>query len=136
MIPDKIQVPLMPSIMVIKDEGDALYNKIQKLIEEESTSEKSYGPDVINLQEMVHQPGDCNQGSLYDRPKLSRREAEVLQLLAMGKTPDQMALKLGITPSMVRKHLYRLRAKFKTDSRDQLMAMAGYLRLCNPYQVE
>jgi DNA-binding CsgD family transcriptional regulator len=126
----------MPSIMVIKGEGNALYNKIQKLIEEESTSEKSYGPDIVNLQEMPHQPGDCNPGFSYDRPKLTRREAEVLQLLAMGKTPDQMAYKLGITPSMVRKHLYRLRAKFKTDSRDQLMAMAGYLRLCNPYQVE
>lgn len=67
-------------------------------------------------------------------PKLSMRESEVLQYLANGLSPDQIALKLGIKVRTVRKHLDHLEAKFKTDSRDQLMARAGYLRLCNPYQ--
>jgi len=67
-------------------------------------------------------------------PKLSLRESEVLQYLANGQSPDQIALKMDIKVRTVRKHLDNLEAKFKTDSRDQLMARAGYLRLCNPYQ--
>lgn len=126
----------MPSIMVIKDEGESLYNKFQQMVEEENATGSSFGPTVISLVEIKQHSIENDPASSYIRPKLSRREAEVLQLLAMGQTPDQMALKLGISLCTIRKHLSRLRAKFKTNSRDQLMAMAGYLRLCNPYRVE
>jgi len=68
-------------------------------------------------------------------PKLSMRESEVLKYLASGLSPDQIALMMKIKVRTVRKHLDHLEAKFKTVSRDQLMARAGYLRLCNPYLV-
>ena len=68
-------------------------------------------------------------------PKLSLRESEVLQYLAYGFSPDQIAVKMKIKVRTVRKHLDNLEAKFQTNSRDQLMARAGYLRLCNPYQI-
>ena len=69
-----------------------------------------------------------------EKPQLSLRESEVLQNLANGLSPDQIALKMGVKIRTVRKHLCNLEMKFKTDSRDQLMARAGYLQLCNPYQ--
>jgi len=70
-----------------------------------------------------------------DSPKLSIRESEVLHYLADGFSPDQAALKMGIKVRTVRKFLYKLEVKFNTCSRDQLMARAGYLRLCDPYRV-
>jgi DNA-binding CsgD family transcriptional regulator len=69
-----------------------------------------------------------------DHPKLSLREAEVLQYLANGLSPEQTALKMEIKTRTVRKYLGNLRNKFNTESRDQLMARAGYLRLCDPYR--
>jgi DNA-binding CsgD family transcriptional regulator len=67
-------------------------------------------------------------------PRLSKRESEVVQCLALGMSPDQTAEVLQITVWMVRKHLDKLEVKFGTTSRDQMMARAGYLRLCNPYK--
>lgn len=69
-------------------------------------------------------------------PKLSHRETEVLQFLADGLTPEQTALRMAIKTCTVRKYLTNLRKKFKTDSRDQLMARAGYLGFCDPYKEE
>jgi DNA-binding CsgD family transcriptional regulator len=71
--------------------------------------------------------------SEIELPKLSQRENEVLQHLANGFSPEQIALRLGIKVRTVRKYLANLVLKFNTCSRDQLMARAGYLKLCNPY---
>ena len=78
-----------------------------------------------------------NQAShpIIDHPRLSLREAEVLQFLANGLTPEQTALQMDIKVRTVRKYLDNLRRKFNTGSRDQLMARAGYLRLCDPYKI-
>ena len=67
-------------------------------------------------------------------PRLSVRESEVLQCLAFGLSPEQTAMDLNITTRTVRKHLDNLAVKLGTNSRDQMMARAGYLRLCNPYK--
>ncbi len=58
----------------------------------------------------------------------------VLQLLARAYTPDQIALKLGLTEATIRLHISALKKKFGTDSRDQMMAMAGQLGLCDPFE--
>jgi len=67
-------------------------------------------------------------------PALSERQISVLQLLAMAFTPDQIALKLGLTEATIRLHIRALKKKFGTDSRDQMMAMAGHLGLCDPFE--
>ena len=43
---------------------------------------------------------------------------------------------MGLSENAVREYLKILKKKFKTDSRDQLMAMAGYLGLCDPFKNE
>ena len=60
----------------------------------------------------------------------------VLQCLANSLTPEQTAIKMGLSENAIREYLKILKEKFKTDSRDQLMAMAGYLELCDPFQNE
>jgi len=89
---------------------------------------------VINYQgtSLTISPNQPPQPNIV-HPKLSLREAEVLQYLANGLSPEQTALKMNIKTRTVRKYLGILRKKFDTESRDQLMARAGYLRLCDPY---
>jgi len=67
-------------------------------------------------------------------PALSERQMRVLQLLARAYSPDQIALKLGLTEATIRLHIRALKKKFGTDSRDQMMAMAGQLGLCDPFE--
>ena len=57
-------------------------------------------------------------------------------MLASSLTPEQTAIKMGLSEESIRLYLKILKKKFKTESRDQLMAMAGYLGLCDPYQKE
>jgi DNA-binding CsgD family transcriptional regulator len=79
-------------------------------------------------------PNQASQPNI-GHPKLSLREAEVLQYLANGLSPEQTALAMKIKIRTVRKYLGNLRKKFNTESRDQLMASGGYLRLCDPYKI-
>ena len=71
-----------------------------------------------------------------NRPAVSLRECQVLRYMSNGLTPEQTAAKMGITIRTVRKHLDNLKRKFKTDSRDQLMARAAYWKICDPYDDE
>ena len=127
----------MPVIKVNSDEGDILDQNFKGLDGGENM--------LLELPDPCRSVGDYHGYEFtitskeapspeIEGPKLSMRESEVLQYLANGLSPDQIALKLGIKVRTVRKHLDHLEAKFKTGSRDQLMARAGYLRLCNPYQ--
>ncbi|NPV78403.1 MAG: helix-turn-helix transcriptional regulator [Anaerolineae bacterium] len=132
----------MPSIVVINDEGSVLY---QNVVE-----------DVQDLVKIIRDgrnvPGyaldDCPEVQVYGlivlagqplkpkrkAPALSERQISVLQLLARAYSPDQIALKLGLTEATIRLHIRALKKKFGTDSRDQMMAMAGHLGLCDPFE--
>jgi DNA-binding CsgD family transcriptional regulator len=55
---------------------------------------------------------------------LTRREAEVLQLVAMGKDNGELAGELGISVATVRKHLERIYAKLGVKSRVAAAARA------------
>lgn len=55
---------------------------------------------------------------------LSRREREVLRLLASGLSNDEIACKLCLGEATIRTHTYRLRRKLKLKSRAQLISFA------------
>lgn len=55
---------------------------------------------------------------------LSRREAQVLRLVARGADNDAIAAELAITPSTVRKHLERIYGKLGVHSRTEAAARA------------
>ncbi len=58
-------------------------------------------------------------GNSSDNKKLSEREQEVLQLVAMGYTNFQIAIKLTITENTVKAHLQNIFAKLKVKSRTE-----------------
>ena len=133
----------MPSVLILDDNGEILY-----LNENQSTEEAlrmlGRGTTPAQPDSSVH-PIDIlkTKGGAYiaadfrkpiKHPILSPRETEVLICIANALSPEQTAIKLGIKVRTVRKHIYSLMKKFSARSRDQLMARAGYLKLCNPYQ--
>lgn len=55
---------------------------------------------------------------------LSRREIEVLELVAEGRTNEQVALALGLSAHTVKMHLERMRSKLGVHDRAALVAVA------------
>ena len=131
----------MPSIVVINDEGSVLYQNVvedgQDLVKiiREGRNAPGYALDdcpevqVNGLIVLVEQPPKPKRLT----PALSARQASVLQLLAKAYTPDQIAIKLGLSEATIRLHISALKKKFGTVSRDQMMAMASTLGLCDPF---
>jgi DNA-binding NarL/FixJ family response regulator len=67
-----------------------------------------------------------------DEQALSHREQQILQLLADGRTPDQVADALVISPKTVRNHLSRAYDKLGVDNRTQAIVIGlqrGFIEL-------
>ncbi|MBI2935794.1 MAG: PAS and helix-turn-helix domain-containing protein [Chloroflexi bacterium] len=62
-------------------------------------------------------------------PRLSRREMEVLRLLAAGMTTQQVAKTLGVQPVTARNHVTRLLTKLGVDNRLQAVVYASQRHL-------
>ena len=133
----------MASIVVYSDEGNVLYTNIVDDVQElvktfhDGSILPGYSgstpPVRINGMIIFAEPVSTPKKTA---PKLTAKQCMVLQCLANSLTPEQTAIKMGISESTVRMHISALKKKFKTESRDQLMAMAGYLGICDPYQKE
>jgi DNA-binding NarL/FixJ family response regulator len=57
-------------------------------------------------------------------PSLTRREREILRLLADGMRNEQVAQELAISPLTVRTHIKHAMEKLKADTRTQAVASA------------
>jgi DNA-binding NarL/FixJ family response regulator len=71
-------------------------------------------------------------GAPSQEQALSHREQQILQLLADGGTPDQVADTLVISPKTVRNHLSRAYDKLGVDNRTQAIVVAlqrGFIEL-------
>jgi two-component system NarL family response regulator len=68
---------------------------------------------------------------LTQRPanKLTQREQEILLLLAAGKTNQEIALALYITPGTVRVHVHTILHKLEVSDRSQAVVVALQKRL-------
>ena len=132
----------MPSIVVFNEEGDVLYQNVVEDIKEIARTIRDGGnlpgyaledyPEV-RVNGLIVLAGQSPKPK-RKAPALSERQMGVLQLLAKAYTPDQIAIKLGVTEATIRLHISALKKKFGTDSRDQMMAMAGQLGLCDPFE--
>ncbi len=133
----------MPSIVVFNDEGNVVYqntvddvHELVKIIRDGGDlpgfSESPPPVRINGLIILAEQSRVCKR----PKPKLTQKQCQVLQCLANSLTPEQTAMKMGLSEESIRLYLRILKKKFKTESRDQLMAMAGYLGLCNPFQNE
>ena len=133
----------MPFIVLYNDEGKVIYqnNKIDaqefvKTIRESGElpgcSETTKPPDIKGLILLTEHV--LTQKPIA--PRLSKRQYAILQYLASSLTSQQIALKLSISKPTIQMHISMLKKKFNAESRDQLMAMAGYLEICDPFKHE
>jgi DNA-binding CsgD family transcriptional regulator len=60
---------------------------------------------------------------------LTRRECEVLDLLASGRTNEELARTLGVSPNTIKTHLASLFAKLEVDRRIKVIEKARFLSL-------
>jgi DNA-binding CsgD family transcriptional regulator len=60
---------------------------------------------------------------------LTRRECEILELLASGQSNKELARKLGVSPNTVKTHLSSLFAKLEVDRRVKAIEKARFLSL-------
>ena len=60
---------------------------------------------------------------------LTRRECEVLDLLASGRTNEELARTLGVSPNTIKTHLASLFAKLEVDRRVKAIEKARFLSL-------
>jgi len=87
------------------------------------TSERraqALGRRVLTL---VHGEGDLS-GACAERPELTRREVEVLELLVSGASTSAMAGELHISPLTARNHIRGVMDKLGAHSRAQAIAQA------------
>jgi ATP/maltotriose-dependent transcriptional regulator MalT len=68
--------------------------------------------------------------SVVDAGPLSRRELEVLALIAQGNSNQQIAEQLYISLHTVKTHARRIHGKLGVARRTQAVAKAKLLRLC------
>jgi DNA-binding CsgD family transcriptional regulator len=131
----------MPSIVVYNDDGNILYQNIVRDVQElvkaihdgETLPDYSGSTPTVKINGMLILAEQIPTSKPIG-PKLTAKQCMVLQGLASSHTPGQIAIKMGISEPTIRMHISALKKKFNADSRDQLMAMAGYLGLCDPYQ--
>lgn len=63
---------------------------------------------------------------------LTRRQAEVLKLVAAGNTYKEVATQLGLSERTIRYHMAEIMARLHLDHRSEVLAYAGAARLVEP----
>lgn len=69
---------------------------------------------------------------IEEKPRLSRREYQVLVLLGDGLTTAQIALKLGLRPRTIRGYIANMKSRLEAQNIQQLVARAVALGLYFP----
>lgn len=133
----------MPSIVVYSDEGNVLYQNIVGDVQElvKTIHDGGVMPGYSESTPLVRINGMIILAEQIQIPKrttpmLTAKQCVVLQCLACSLTPEQTAIKMGVTLPTIRMHINALKKKFHADSRDQMMAKAGCLGLCDPFLSE
>ena len=86
---------------------------------------KAVAGDVVIGQEFVSQLlEDAAGGVRHDRPELTPREQEVLDMIAEGLTNREIAGRLEISTRTAQKHVENLFKKFRVHDRTELAARA------------
>ena len=82
------------------------------------------GETVIGQEFVPKLPEDAQRGVPMGQPDVTKREQEVLELVAEGMANREIAEKLGISARTAQKHLENLFKKFSVHDRTELVAHA------------
>lgn len=74
-------------------------------------------------------PGSRSDHRAEDRTALTRRQAEVLRLMAQGKTQDQIASELSVHVQTVKNHRTGAYQRLGVSSMTEAYIALGWLRL-------
>ncbi|MEM6430918.1 MAG: response regulator [Deinococcota bacterium] len=131
------RAPKTVIVMLLSSEEQALL-QIAKNAGAHGYIRKETAPDAVieTIHSILEQP-ERDWFPNVDLPKLTRREAQVLTLLAQGNNKKQMAAALGISPETIKDYLRGLYRKL--DVKDRLLAVnrarsLGLLRDAPPVQ--
>lgn len=114
----------LPIIFVSGERVEAFDRVAGLLLGADDYVVKPFAPDelIARVRRLVFRPGSDDSGVL--ETKLTRREQEVLQLLASGLTQQQIARQLVISSSTVASHIEHVLEKLGVHSRAQAVALA------------
>jgi DNA-binding CsgD family transcriptional regulator len=84
---------------------------------------QTLAPHLLRIRQLVSRVRDRAEGSVPQ--VLTRREHEVLSLVAGGLTNRQIAARLSVAPGTVRKHLDNVYAKLGVPGRAAAVAVTG-----------
>ena len=87
---------------------------------------------TARLIEQLRNAPNGNSGLRPVKSPLTRREWEVIDLLAAGHSPDHVANALVLSPETVRSHIKNLMRKLRVHSRADAVNAAERLRLTAP----
>lgn len=65
-------------------------------------------------------------------PQLTRRERQIVEMLARGSTGEQIAQELVLSPETVQKHVHNAKRKIGAETRAHLIALALTRGLIDP----
>ena len=66
------------------------------------------------------------------RPVLTRRERQIVEMLARGATGERIAQELVLSPETVQKHVHNAKRKIGAETRAHLIALALTRGLIDP----
>lgn len=82
------------------------------------------GELIARIRRLVEPPASSEAASSNGLDSLTKREHEVLDLLAQGHPQEEIARELFISPKTVSTHIQRILGKLKVRSRAQAVAVA------------
>ena len=123
-------------ISAFLDEGVPVINLLREFrISKTSTSEAKKDQDMLSFVDKVLGAAGCNVAATPDDSvtgvniKLSRREKQVLDLLALGFSNKKIAESIFVTETTVRAHLRKINVKLDAKNRTNAVSIARRLGL-------
>jgi DNA-binding NarL/FixJ family response regulator len=122
----------LPVILVSRDRADPLDRVAGLLLGADDYLAKPFAPDELTARARRLLVRSSVEAEIpeTDEPKLTRREGDVLRLLAQGLDQPAIAKELVISPKTVSSHIQHILGKLGVHSRAQAVAAAhrgGYL---------
>jgi DNA-binding NarL/FixJ family response regulator len=124
--------PSVPVIFVSGERVDAVDRAAGLLLGGDDYLTKPFSPEELlaRVVSLIRRTGDWPEAP--ETPVLTRRELDVLTLLAAGRRRREIASELVISPKTVSAHLTRIYEKLGARDRVQALIVAYRTRLLEP----